>query len=318
MKTSKDTGQGAGGEGTVLVVGEVLHDLFPDYRRIGGAPFNFACQLHRLGFPVVFVSALGDDPEGREILDFMSREGMTVEGVHVEKGAKTGRVLVNVDSEGVPTYDILEDVAWDRIRYTDSLAGILRKEIVLVCFGTLAQRSAESRETISRILSETGSEALKVCDLNLRQEYYDQPLIEECLEKSDIVKLNEEELETLRTYFGDRSEGGEFPDRLVADFGLRCLCLTRGSAGSSLHLPERDVIRCAAPEVPGRVQDTVGAGDAYSAMFCAGYLKNLPWERMIDLASWFSSLICGIPGALPNERDFYKACFPLLEGEPNE
>lgn len=315
METKKDSGSNGG---TVLVVGEVLFDVFPDGRRIGGAPFNFACQMHRLGFPVVFISALGDDAEGREILDFMSREGMPVDGVHVEKGTKTGEVVVTVDDNGVPTYDIIENVAWDHIRFSDSVTAMLEKEIVLVCFGTLAQRADESREAIGQILSKVGSEALKVCDLNLRQDYYDQRLIEDCLETSDIVKLNEEEIEILRGYFGDRTGDGEFPDRLVTEFGLRCLCLTRGAQGSSLHLPERDVIRCQAPEVIGGIRDTVGAGDAYSAMFCAGYLKNLPWEKMLELASWFSSSICGIKGALPDDRDFYNACFPLLEGEPNE
>jgi len=306
--------------GIVLAVGEVLFDVFPSGRRIGGAPFNFACQLHSLGFPVCFVSSVGND--GREILDFMSGKGMRTDGIQHDPMLLTGRVDVTVDAQGIPTYDILEDRAWDRIGFSHSLTKILEENIAIVCFGSLAQRSPRSRDTIGRILDKLGPQTVRVCDLNLRQNFHSVGLIEECLQRADIVKLSEDELETVAGLFGKGGSGGgeDFPAQLVEEFALRCLCVTRGSDGSELHLPGRDAIRRSAVTdrlAGGHLKDTVGAGDAYTAMLCAGFLMSLPWERVIEMASRFAAALCTVRGALPESDDFYAPFMEELERERN-
>jgi len=304
--------------GLVLALGEVLFDVFPTGRRIGGAPFNFACQLHSLGFPTCFVSSVGND--GREILDFMSAKGMRTDGIQHDSMLPTGRVDVTVDAQGIPEYDILENRAWDRIGFTPSLSKILDEEIALVCFGSLAQRSPRSCETIGKVLDRLGPHTVKVCDLNLRQNFHSAGVIEDCLQRADIVKLNEDELEIAAGLFGKGGSGGgeEVPAGLVEEFDLKCLCVTCGSQGSDLHLSGgKTVHRTAVTDrlAGARLVDTVGAGDAYTAMLCAGFLLGLPWERVIAMASRFAAAICTVRGALPESDDLYAPFMEDLERE---
>jgi fructokinase len=302
--------------GTVVAVGEVLFDVFPEGRHLGGAPFNFVYQLHSLGFPVCFVSAVGDDDEGREILRFMERNGMRTDCVGVLPGSPTGRVVVSVDGEGIPEYDILVDRAWDRIPFSAAVEGLLHEDISLFCYGTLAQRSALSRRTVGALLDRLDPGILRVCDINIRQQYYSRTLVGQCLRNADLLKLNEEEVDLIAGLF-DEMDPEEFAGRLVEDNLLRCLCLTRGGAGSELRLPGGGIIRHAID--PGdlareEMKDTVGAGDAYTAMLCAGYLKGLGWERALGLASRFAAAICTVRGALPENRKFYKPFIEELTG----
>jgi len=290
----------------ILVVGEVLFDVFDDSRVIGGAPFNFACQLHSLGFETCFASAVGDDAEGREILEFMSSKGMATDGVGRDRDGRTGQVLVTLDGEGVPEYDIIEDRAWDRIELTPAVEGLLDGEISLICYGSLAQRSARSRAAVGRILDRVGPDTVRVCDLNLRQHYYSRSLVEQCVRNADILKLNEEELETVRELL--EYDGADFAAHLVEAYSLRCLCVTLGAKGSRLHLPGDTTINHAIDKsiLPGELKDTVGAGDAFTAMFCAGYLEKHDWDVLVDRASRFAAALCTVRGALPEGEGFYE------------
>ncbi len=302
--------------GTVLAVGEVLFDVFPEGRYLGGAPFNFVYQLHSLGFPVCFVSAVGDDDEGRAILRFMERNGMRTDCVGVLPGCPTGQVVVSVDGDGIPEYDILVDRAWDRIPLSSAVEGLLQEEISLFCYGTLAQRAVSSRRTVGALLDKLDPRCLRVCDINIRQNYYSRPLVEQCLRNADLLKLNEEEVDLIASLFGE-TDPEKFAGRLVEDNRLRCLCLTRGSAGSELHLPGGRVIRHAINPGDlsrGELKDTVGAGDAYTAMLCAGYLRGFGWERALALASRFAAAICTVRGALPENRDYYQPFIEELTG----
>ncbi len=297
----------------ILVVGEVLFDVFADSRVIGGAPFNFACQLHSLGFETCFASAVGGDAEGREILEFMSSKGMATDGVNRDSDRQTGQVLVTLDGEGVPEYDIIEDRAWDRIGLTPAVESLLDGEISLVCYGSLAQRSVQSRAAVGRILDRIGPDTVKVCDLNLRQHYYSRSLVEQCVRNADILKLNEDELETVRNLF--EFDGADFAAHLVEAYSLLCLCVTLGSKGSRLHLPDDRTINHAIDKniLPGELKDTVGAGDAFTAMFCAGFLDSHGWDDMVDRASRFAAALCTVRGALPEGEDFYKPFIKELE-----
>lgn len=295
-------------DGAILAVGEVLFDVFPDARRIGGAPFNFACQLHGLGFPVCFVSAVGADEAGDEILEFMARRGMRTDGVQQEETCRTGEVLVRLDNAGVPEYDILEDRGWDRVRFTPELEALLSENTALVCFGTLAQRAPVTRGTVRTVLDRIDPSAVRVCDVNLRQHYHTPELVEECLTRSDIVKINDEELRAVKEMLGCTDDERECCAGIVERFGLKCLCVTRGADGSEVHLPDGGcVVQGAVDAGPqaAPLMDTVGAGDAYTAMLCAGYLRGLPWEKTIAAASRFAAALCSVRGALPDESDFY-------------
>jgi fructokinase len=289
---------------------------------------------------------------------------MRVDGIQHDPMLPTGRVEVTVDKQGVPEYDILEDRAWDRIGFTPALSRILDEEIALVCFGSLAQRSPRSCETIGKVLDRLGPRTVKVCDLNLRQNYYSAGLIEDCLQRADIVKLNEDELEIALQFFGKGESGGgdeeaadlveEFDLKclfvtrgsegselhlpggetlkgesgggdeeaadLVEEFDLKCLFVTRGSEGSELHLPGGETLRRTAITdrlAGGRLVDTVGAGDAYTAMLCAGFLLGLSWETVIAMASRFAAAVCTVRGALPESDDFYAPFMEELERERN-
>ena len=296
-------------DGAILAVGEVLFDVFPDVRRIGGAPFNFAFQMRGLGFPACFVSAVGADAAGDEIIEFMASRGMRTDGVQREETCRTGEVLVRLDDAGVPEYDILEDRGYDRVRFTPGLEALLNEDVALVCFGTLAQRAPLTRGTVRTVLDRLDPSAVRVCDLNLRQHYHSPDLIEECLALSDIVKINDEELRAIMDVLGCKGDERDCCASIVERFALRCLCVTRGADGSELHLPDggRAVqgpveVGRPAPDTP---MDTVGAGDAFTAMLCAGHLRGLPWEKAIATASRFAAALCAVRGALPETDDFY-------------
>lgn len=296
----------------VIAAGEVLFDVFPETRHIGGAPFNFACQLHSLGFPVLFVSSVGNDAYGKEILDFMESVAMPTSGVNVIDQAPTGEVVVSVDSSGAPTYEIIKDRAWDQIKTNPQLSECLQNKVSMVCYGTLAQRSQVSRDTIRSIVEQAGKETIKVCDINLRQSFYNTETIQWCLKNADLVKLNDEELIGLGRLLGLNSQ---VPQELVKRFDLECLCVTYGEEGSKVFLADGATIGMNSNSEKEKIQvkDTVGAGDAYTAMLCAGVLSHLPWKEAMALATEFAAEICGIRGALPEQPDFYNSFRNKLE-----
>ena len=301
--------------GTIVAVGEILFDVFPDGRRIGGAPFNFACQLHALGFPVCFVSSVGPDERGDELRAFMSARGMRTDGLQREDDLPTGVVQVSVDAAGVPAYEIVENRAYDRIRFDAHLhERLLAEKVALLCYGTLAQRCASSREAIGRMLAALGGQVLAVCDLNLRQAFYSRELILDCLGAAKLLKLNEEELRTVEQLFGEERAQPEeaFAQALVERHDLLGLCVTRGEKGSELFLREGAVIR--QPAGAATIVDTVGAGDAFTAMLCAGYLIGAPWATTLELASRFAGGLCSVRGALPEDDGFYTPFRNELEG----
>jgi fructokinase len=259
---------------------------------------------------------VGHDDPGREIKAFMTSMEMPLIGVAEDEELPTGEVRVALDEKGVPTYDIIKDRAWDRLCFNSHADKLLEEEVSLICFGTLAQRSSRSRETIRTLVERAGPGVFKVCDINLRQDFYDRTLIEWCFEKSHMVKLNEDELNEIGRIFG---ESNGFARRLVERYGLRCLCVTRGAEGSELFLSEGDKISQPAGRAAGdETVDTVGAGDAFTAMLCAGYLRGLDWKTSMDLASRFAARICSIRGALPDDSSFYVSFKEKLEGSYHE
>jgi fructokinase len=186
-------GPGAVSQPLVVGIGELLWDLLPDGKQMGGAPANFAYHARALGAASVIVSAVGDDRSGREILEELGRRGLERSGIAVVSGAPTGTVTVALDAGGIPHYTIHEGVAWDVIPWTAGL-GDLAARADAVCFGSLAQRSPVSRATIGAFLDATRPDCLRVLDLNLRQSYFSRDIVVGLLGRATVLKLNDEEL----------------------------------------------------------------------------------------------------------------------------
>lgn len=283
-------------ENTIVVgMGEALWDVLPEGKKIGGAPANFAYHVSQFGLNSRVVSAVGDDKLGMEILDNFREKKLNamVEIVPYP----TGTVQVELDAEGVPCYDIKEGVAWDNIPYTPALED-LAKHTKAVCFGSLAQRSVVSRDTINRFIDAMPAEdTLKIFDINLRQGFYTKEILCNSFSKCNILKINDEELVTVSRMFG--YPGIDLQDKcwiLLAKYNLKMLILTCGVNGSYVFTPG-NVSFVETPRV--EVADTVGAGDSFTAAFVSSILSGLSIGEAHELAVETSAYVCTQNGAMP-------------------
>ena len=288
---------------TVVGMGEALWDMLPEGKKIGGAPANFAYHVSQFGLDSYVVSAVGEDELGTEILaNFREKKlGCMIERVPYP----TGTVQVQLDSNGVPCYDIREGVAWDNIPFTPALESLARQTCA-VCFGSLAQRSVVSCETINRFLDvmPDGPGRYKIFDINLRQGFYTKEMLCNSMRKCNILKINDEELVTVSRMFG--YPGIDLQDKcwiLLAKYNLKMLILTCGVNGSYVFTPG-EVSFVETPKV--EVADTVGAGDSFTAAFVASILKGLPIPDAHKIAVETSAFVCTQNGAMPALPDRLK------------
>ena len=288
---------------TVVGMGEALWDMLPEGKKIGGAPANFAYHVSQFGLDSYVVSAVGEDELGTEILaNFREKKlGCMIERVPYP----TGTVQVQLDSNGVPCYDIREGVAWDNIPFTPALESLARQTCA-VCFGSLAQRSVVSCETINRFLDTMpdGPGRYKIFDINLRQGFYTKDTLCNSMRKCNILKINDEELVTVSRMFG--YPGIDLQDKcwiLLAKYNLKMLILTCGVNGSYVFTPG-EVSFVETPKV--EVADTVGAGDSFTAAFVASILKGLPIPDAHKIAVETSAFVCTQNGAMPALPDSLK------------
>ncbi len=287
----------------VVGMGEALWDMLPEGKKIGGAPANFAYHVSQFGLDSRVVSAVGEDELGEEILrNFREKKlNCMIETVPYP----TGTVQVELDVNGVPCYDIREGVAWDNIPFTPALEGLARQTRA-VCFGSLAQRSVVSRDTIGRFLDAMpdGEGQYKIFDINLRQGFYTKEILCESMRKCNILKINDEELVTVSRMFG--YPGIDLQDKcwiLLAKYNLKMLILTCGVNGSYVFTPG-EISFVETPKV--EVADTVGAGDSFTAAFVASILKGLPIPEAHKLAVETSAFVCTQNGAMPVLPDSLK------------
>ncbi|MDQ1256785.1 MAG: fructokinase [Candidatus Hydrogenedentes bacterium] len=280
----------------VVGLGEVLWDLFPEGKQLGGAPANFAYHAQALGARGLAVSCVGDDELGQAIVEQLTARGLDMRYVAVDSGHPTGTVSVTLDRNGVPAYVIHTDVAWDFLPASPDLLALARRTDA-VCFGTLAQRAPVTRETMIAFLDTTPAGCLRLFDINLRQSYYDVPTILRSLDFADALKLNDGELTVLKELLGLAGTERHVIDVLIRDFGLRAVALTRGDQGSLL------VTQDGASEHPGcppeRIADTVGAGDCFSAAFVMGLLHSEPLDAINEKANRLAGYVCSQTGAMP-------------------
>ena len=275
----------------IIGIGELLWDVLPTGKKAGGAPVNFAYHAARFGGEAYAISAVGNDPLGDEILKEIDR-------IHIPYFVErvdypTGTVIVEL-RDGIPDYTIIEGVAWDHIPLTEEMKQLAERADA-VCFGTLAQRSEESRITIQRLLSHVPEEALRVYDINLRQHYYTRELIVASLRHCNVFKINDEELELLRGLFDLESDTmHDFCRRFVKLYNLRYLILTAGANYSAVFTPDEESF-IDTPRV--EVVDTVGAGDSFTGAFIASILDGATLRNAHRRAVEHAAYVCTQAGA---------------------
>ncbi len=276
----------------IVGIGEILWDMLPSGKALGGAPANFAYHAGRLGEEGWAVSAVGDDALGHEILELVASKGLHSMIAVTDK--PTGTVQVELDDRGVPAYSIMEDVAWDNIPFTPEMEE-LAKRADAVCFGSLVQRM-NSRSSVMRFIRAMRPDALKVFDINLRQHYYSCEVIVESLMLADILKINDEEIRIVAGMLGLSDDAVTACRELIGSFGLRLVILTKGPEGSEVITADK-VIPQGVDDV--EIVDTVGAGDSFTAAFTVAYLRGDTLAEAQRLASATASYVCSRKGAMP-------------------
>lgn len=276
-------------------IGEVLWDLLPTGKQLGGAPANFAYIAGQLGDKGIVASRVGNDGPGIEIIERLKSFGLDCEGIQRDERHPTGSVLINVEN-GQPFYDIVEGVAWDFLKLTNAWLEIAQSADA-VCFGSLAQRCESSRKAIRTFVSSTKESALRIFDVNLRQRYFSSEILKTSLELANVCKLNHEELPIVGGLIGNRNLSPIDSAKLLREqFELKLVCITRGAEGSLL-VSENEV-----SEIPGlhvEVKDTIGAGDAFTAAMTHGLLRDWNLDMVNEKANEVGAFVASRSGAMP-------------------
>ncbi len=278
----------------IVGLGEALWDCLPDGKKLGGAPANFAYHVGQFGFDTIAVSAVGNDRLGDETIASLEAKGLKYMMPRVSY--PTGTVQVTLDDNGIPTYDIRENVAWDNIPFSPELED-LAHNCRAVCWGSLAQRNVVSRDTINKFLDTAPKDCLKIFDINLRQNFYTKEVISESIKRCNVLKINDEELVVIGRLFG--YPGLDMENKcwlILGKYNLDMLVLTCGVNGSYVFTPG-SVSFQETPLVD--VVDTVGAGDSFTGTFCASILSGMSVKDAHALAVKVSAFVCTQSGAMP-------------------
>ncbi len=285
---------------TIVGLGEVLWDLLQGGKQLGGAPANFAYQAAALGDRGIVASRIGTDPSGDEICTHLTALGLTTRYLQRDPTRPTGAVHVQVDADGQPDFTIIEDVAWDALAWTPEWAA-LAAEADAICFGSLAQRTETSCETIHRFLRASRPDAVRLFDVNLRQNYYSSDVVDASFRRATIVKLNDAELPRVAQLLGLKVKDGEddktITRRLLYAYDLALICVTRGAHGSLLVTDTETV---AHPGHPVQVADTVGSGDAFAATVVHHWLRGASLKTISDAANCLGAYVATQIGATPS------------------
>lgn len=277
----------------VITIGEILWDVFPEGKKAGGSSMNVALNLHKQGIESSFISAVGDDDNGKELLNYLASNHFSTDLIQVNTELPTSTVVVQLDENHQATYTIKQPVAWDDIQLTDNNIEAVKQADALV-YCSLTCRGEQSRKTILSLLNIAKT---KIFDINLRAPFYEKELIGELLTHADILKINEDEIVWVRDAFeltGNTDE--QILKQLSVQFNIEVICLTLGDKGAYV-LKEGKLFKHSGYKV--RVADTVGAGDAFLATFIACYLQGYPMEATLDNACKVGAFVASQAGANP-------------------
>ena len=286
----------------IVGLGELLWDVLPKGKELGGAPANFAYMTSLLGDHGIVASRVGSDALGRTAGRRLERIGLRSKFLQIDTQHPTGTAKVDVDPAGQPTFEIIENVAWDFFEWTAEWQK-LASTADAVCFGSLAQRSPQSRTTIRSFLQEVSRGTTRIFDVNLRQNFYSAEILSDSLKLTDIVKFNQDELPIAVKALGGTFTDEERSAKWIRDtFGLRLVCITRGSKGSLLVGPseinQHNGVRVV-------VADTVGSGDAFTAALIYHYLRRASLATMNEAANRMGAWVASQTGATPPRDDYY-------------
>jgi fructokinase len=283
----------------VVSIGELLFDIFPDGERLGGAPSNFAYHIAAQGGDVHLISAVGEDDRGASAQNYLKRAGVDVSGVRSTPEKQTGIVSVSLDQNGQPAYDIVEDVAWDRIGVSPASESIAR-DAAAICWGTLGQRSCRSQSAHRQLFDFAPENCLCVCDINFRQNYHTAEVVTESLEEADLLKLNDEEIPVLRAYVGGTEDPREFLRELRHRYNIPTIVLTLGARGCRVSA---DNVDFSEPGIPVDVVNTVGSGDAFTAGFVLQMLEGADLKTCAQHANRVGSYVATQDSGMPDIPD---------------
>lgn len=285
----------------VTAIGEILYDVYPDKKRLGGAPFNFIYHIWKILGKANFISSVGNDENGREILSYLNTIGFNTNYIYIDKKYPTGTVQVKLSEDRTPQFTISPECSYDYITFNDTVINLIEKETDILYFGTLSTRSNISRNTIQSLF---GKQHLKYfCDLNLRHNFYTKELIERTLLTTNVLKINADELNSLKQFFDLDQSNNYAIEQLMKEFDIALIGLTLGENGAELYTKsETNYYKTKIVNVV----DTLGAGDAFAAILCLGYLKQMPIAQMNKLANEFAAEICMINGAVPMDDFIYE------------
>lgn len=293
-------------ENKITAIGEFLWDIYPDQKRFGGAPFNFIYHIWKLTGHANFISCVGNDPLGNEALTYLNKINFPTKNIHVNKKYPTGIVNVTLDDNKIPSFKMKTETCCDYLELDQYDINIIEKETDLLYFGTFSQREEITRNTIQSLFIYN---IKYFCDLNLRHTFYTQEMIEKSLAACNVLKMNEEEFIQLTKIFSLNKNHDEAAASLMKNFQIELLCITRGENGSIMYDQNRSY-ECLPFKV--EVVDTLGAGDAFSAIMCIGYLNNWNIKKISALSNKFAGEICKIKGAIPTDDKLYFGIKKLL------
>ena len=277
----------------IIGIGEILWDLLPVGKRLGGAPANFAYVANALGDNGIVLSRVGDDDAGKEILAELQAKNLSIAGVQTDPQNPTGAVKVTL-RKGQPSYEIVEPVAWDFLEMSEDWRELAARADV-VCFGTLAQRNSPSTETIHKFIGLT--KKWRIFDVNLRQHFFSPEILLDSLSAANVVKFNHEELPVVAEMFDLKKQSAiETARNLLAKLGSHLICVTRGANGSLL-VTDEGVSDHAGIKI--EIADAIGAGDAFTAALAHGLLRGWELDKINEFANRVGAFVASQTGAMP-------------------
>jgi fructokinase len=296
----------------ITSIGEILFDVYPNFKKVGGAPFNFIYHVAKITGGGNFVSRIGKDKKGSEILSILKSKNISSKYIQIDEIHETGEAVPTLNDSKTPDWEIKTSRAYDFIESTFGLQNLIKNNTDCLYFGTLAQRERKSRETIQSLFS---NKVKFFCDLNIRQKFYTKEVLEISLKTADVLKLNEDELKLVNEIFlPDKYDFSKTAKSIKDKFKIDMLCVTLGEKGSYIFRDEfKDHYEIEIKK--DEIVDTVGAGDAFASVLCIGYLMNINIEKINKACSYFASEIVKVDGALPEDDSVYEAVKKMIFDE---